>query len=83
MGLVNLMAWVDAGSHLQPNYQGPEVKNLREWAEIVRRLQLPYYEEARLHMHKARNAGMLKGANETTSFQPQFCKRVVNCYAGK
>ena len=51
MGLVNLMAWVDAGSHLQPNYQGPEVKNLREWAEIVRRLQLPYYEEARLHMH--------------------------------
>ena len=56
-GLPHLLTFLDAGEYHQRDYQGPEVRNVREWVELFRRLQLPYYEEARLYWGRAREAG--------------------------
>jgi hypothetical protein len=63
-GLVRLTSWIDAGKEFDEPYPGPMVNNLREWASLVRRLHVPYYEEARLYFDQAHEDGNLGGANE-------------------
>jgi hypothetical protein len=46
-GLIQILWFLDTGLYYAPAYQGPKVKDMREFVELVRRLKLPYYEEAR------------------------------------
>ena len=46
-GLLVLSSWIDVGKWHNPNYDGPHVRDLREWTSLFRRLRIPYYEEAR------------------------------------
>ncbi len=51
-GLVYLLSFLDVGPLLMRTYKGPRVKNVREFVEFMRRLTVPYYEEARLYFEK-------------------------------
>ena len=60
------------------NWQAPD---LGEFYELYRRLQVPYYEEARPYFNEAYMNGEMDGANETTISSPGFCKRIYDTYA--
>ena len=53
-GLVDVLSFLDPGPFHVPEYRGPRVADLREFAEIMRRLFVPYYEEARQYWDRAR-----------------------------
>src|SRR4051812_36903442 len=40
LGLINMLSLIDEGSLHDEDYSGPFVRNLREWAELMRRLFL-------------------------------------------
>ena len=44
-----LLAFLDPGEVIASTYHGPDLKDMREFVEIIRRLHVPYYEEARLY----------------------------------
>lgn len=48
-GYLNLLNFLDIGPLLMKEYKGPRVKYIREFVEFMRRLTVPYYEEARLY----------------------------------
>ncbi len=48
-GHLYLLSFLDVGTLLMREYKGARVKNLREFVEFMRRLTVPYYEEARLY----------------------------------
>jgi hypothetical protein len=54
-GLAHLTAWLDYGQEYEKNYSNSSrrVESLREWVELVRRLHVPYYEEARMYFQQA------------------------------
>lgn len=48
-GYLYLLSFLDLGSLLMEEYKGARVKDMREFVEFMRRLTVPYYEEARLY----------------------------------
>ncbi len=75
-GLIELTSWIDLGEWHQEEYDGPGVKNLREWTTLFRRLHLPYFEEARNYteeMGKERDGG----ANDIALYMPEVLKGIV------
>jgi hypothetical protein len=58
-GLTTLLAFLDHDSCTVST--GPRVTDVRELVEIIRRLHVPYYEEARRHFRKAITDGLLDG----------------------
>jgi hypothetical protein len=63
-GMVMLLSFLDIGPYLEADYQGPRVKDMREFVEFTRRLTVPYYEEARLYWNQAEQDGLFDGADE-------------------
>jgi len=51
---------LDPSPHRQDSFQGPQAKELGEWSELVKRLMLPFYEEARRYVDKAQGDGILR-----------------------
>lgn len=79
-GMARLLRFVDIGPYHEEEYKGPMAENLREWAELVRRLTIRYYEEARLYWHKALEDGFFDGANEIYIYLPDTLKRIIADY---
>ena len=80
-GLVRLLSKLDPGSMHQPNHQC-EVSNMREFVEFFRRLQLPYYEEARIYWGVAKDDGFFSDANEVWIYLPSTLKELIQQYRG-
>jgi hypothetical protein len=80
MGIVRMASFLDVGPYHVPTYGGPEVTDLREFAEIIRRLHVPYYEEARLYWGAAKEDGMFDDANELWVYDPKTSKRIIEKY---
>ena len=75
-GLVELTSWIDVGEWHDAKYNGPDVRDLREWTALFRRLHLPYYEEARLCHEQLREER--KGeANQVSLYLPETLKAIV------
>jgi len=53
-GYICILSFLDTGPLIMEKYKGPRVKNMREFVELMRRLTLPYYEEARLYFGNLR-----------------------------
>ncbi|MCG4259429.1 hypothetical protein K6W36_02355 [Acetobacter senegalensis] len=81
-GAHNLQALVQPPSFFVDNFAGGKWQqpDLREFYELCRRLQVPYYEEARPYFNVAYSQGEMDGANETTISSPDFCKRIYDIY---
>ncbi|MBI2873378.1 MAG: hypothetical protein HYY00_09360 [Chloroflexi bacterium] len=75
-----LLVFVDGGPYREKEYGGPRVKDLREWAELVRRLTIPYFEEARFYMKRADISGFFAGASEPWIYMPNTLKEVIRRY---
>jgi hypothetical protein len=78
-GLTTLLAFVDVG-HLDSDDGGPWVRSAHEFAEIVRRLWVRHYEEARLYWSAAAADGVFDGANEISPYTQRTLKEIVNEY---
>jgi hypothetical protein len=57
LGPDGLIGWIE---HIERG----TVKDLDGWAEMMRRLYIPYYEEARLYLADARDDGYVDSGNE-------------------
>jgi len=79
-GLIRLLMFIHSGPVHEKQYSGPHVKDCKEWAEIFRRLNFPYYEEARYYMTRARDTGFLNQFNEITCYLPETLKEVIKRY---
>lgn len=80
-GLVHLLAFIDAGPYHDPQFKhGPEVKDWREFTEVMRRLFVPYYEEARKYWKRAIADEVFDGANEVWVYHPDTSRMLVEKY---
>ena len=79
-GMVHLLTFIDTGPFREEPFYGPHVKDLREWTELVRRLTLPYYEEARFYMKQANTDGFFSESNEIWIYLPDTLKEVIKGY---
>ena len=79
--MAHLLQFIDVGDYHEPEFKGPHASNLREWAEMARRLTIPYYEQARLYWNKAIGDDHFGGANEIKVYTEEFLKNLVGEYA--
>lgn len=83
-GQARILAFFDIGEHL--NTSGTRIRitdqHMREFIEFVRRVSLPYYEEARRYWRKAEKDGFFDGANEHWPYTPDHLKRLIEQYSG-
>jgi hypothetical protein len=56
------------------------VKDIWEFAELVRRLTIPYYEEARQYWNRAETDGVFDGANEVSPYTQRTLRHVIDTY---
>ncbi|WP_054749991.1 hypothetical protein [Ruminiclostridium josui] len=59
------------------------VADIRKWIDFYRRLQLPYYEEARQYWEEAISDGYFDDANEIYIYLPEKLKRMIEHYENK
>ncbi len=83
-GLPKLYRFIDAGPMHDPKRTYvPEVRDLREFMEILRRLTIPYYEEARLYWNDAKHDNYFDGANEVWIYLPKNLKNLIKKYGNE
>jgi hypothetical protein len=78
-GLVRLLMFLDVGPIHDPDGM-PQIRNTREYVELFRRLQLPYYEEARTRLPIAQSEGSFQSANEVWPYLQSTLKELVERY---
>lgn len=80
-GIAALLSQIDHGRHFG-NSDETCIKNLSEtnWIDFFRRLQTPYYEEARIYWAEAESDGFFGGANEIWPYMPEHLKILIQRY---
>ena len=78
-GKVLFLSLVDAGPYHCPEYKN-NVADVRLLLEVYRRLQIPYYEEARLYWDRAMEDGYFQEANEVWMYLPETLRRLIELY---
>ncbi|MDZ7799986.1 MAG: hypothetical protein U5K81_04210 [Trueperaceae bacterium] len=77
-GAAQRLAFLDLGPHHDPDRRNsPQARDLREYVEFLRRLTIPYYEEARLHWHVLQSQDYA-GINETAIFEASELLRIIH-----
>jgi hypothetical protein len=66
--------------HDPENSKPPQVQNIPEFMEIIRRLTIPYYEEARLYWENAEEDGFFDGVNENWPYMSDNLKHLIVTY---
>ena len=77
-----ILKFLDMGSIHDPDFRGTELTDIRQYVETVRRLTIPYYEEARLYWDRAREDGYFESANEIWVYAVGNLKRLIETYGG-
>ena len=82
LGFIKLLSFMDMGKTMIPDvdYTGPRIDNFREYTDLLRRLFLPYYEEARYYWQNAENDGEFTETNEVTMYQEWKLKEIIEKY---
>ena len=75
-----LLKFLDKGNHHDVNFSGPWIRNIREYTEIVKRLCVPFYEEARQYFKIAEDDGYFYEQNENWINSPEYLKSLLNKY---
>jgi hypothetical protein len=79
-GSAHLLSFLDVGPYHEEDYPGPRVRDIREFVELMRRLTIPYYEEARLYWGRAMDDGFFGGASEVAMYHTENMKIIVERY---
>jgi len=69
-GLARLSVWV----------YSPGVKDLKEWVEMIRRLHVPHYEEARRCWKAAQSDGYFEGLVEEDRYSQDVLQGIIQQY---
>ncbi len=77
-GLDRLLAMLTPGWHTGSREEG--VTHLDEWAEVVRRLQIPYYEEARQHWSNAEADGFITVSEQRATVDQATLLAILSRY---
>ena len=77
---LQIARFLDVGLYHDKNYHGPEPENIREFTEFMRRLTIPYYDEARQYWFQAISEGYFEGENEISLFLPDRLMRMIKHY---
>jgi len=80
-GMGYLISLLDPGKIHCANYTIPLVKDIREYVELVRRLTIPHFEEARLYWTEALNDQYFSGDNEINVYTVSKLKSLIEKYA--
>ena len=81
-GLPHLLCLLDEDIHINlvnEHDSYPDVKYIKQWMELVRRLQVQYYEEARQYFDRASEDGYFDGAWGII-FRPEKLKSIIEKY---
>lgn len=76
-GMIYILKLIDQGIFHRSKFNEPEVADVLEYVEFVRRLTIPYYEEARLYFGHAESDVITKGLNEIRVYQPDILKSII------
>lgn len=74
---------LDAGPYHNREYSGPSIVDFRQYTDFMRRLTLPYYEEARQWWNEAMMDGYFGDSNEIYIYLPDNLKRMIQHYSGE
>ncbi len=77
-GLAELLALVSPGGRTGNREDG--VESLEEWSELVRRLQVPYYEEARQYWADAEADGYFTGTGKHAPYSHATLQDILTRY---
>lgn len=78
-GIGYLLSFLDPGPYHVPDFKS-RVSNIRKWVELMRRLHVPYYEEARLYWNRASADGYFYDSNEIYIYSPENLKDMIEHY---
>jgi hypothetical protein len=81
-GMAYLIRFRDVG-YLDPQDSGPDVESTRELAELMRRLTIPYYEEARLYWNAAESDSYFDGGNEIWVYSQNCLLLLIKAYGAE
>lgn len=76
-GLVAILSKLDAGIHIDPKRKGKGVADTREFAELIRRLHVPHYDEARPLMANADSMLWPADFNELSVYSQKTLKQLI------
>jgi hypothetical protein len=80
-GLQDMLSWLDIGPLLAPQEPSTSrVADIRNYVDTLRRLQIPYYEEARRYFGEALSDGYFSDHNEVSIFLPETCVAIIEHY---
>ena len=79
-GMVLLLSNLDPGEAFTEEESLPLITDVREYIDFMRRLTIPYYEEARKYWADAKNDGYFDGANELWTYLPSNLKTLIETY---
>ena len=77
-GLSMLLSWLDPDGMMRPPQSQPPALDLRQFVDLVRRVQVPFYEQARPHLDDEDVQRHLADANEYLPYLPDVLERIAN-----
>lgn len=80
-GMGYLLSLLDPGNIHRKDYNIPLVKDIREYVEILRRLTIPHYEEARVYWTEASNDNFFNDDNEISAYSVSRLKELLDMYS--
>lgn len=78
--MAHILSFLDIGPLHQPKYKGTDLRDLREFVEIMRRLTIPHYEEARLYWDDAKADGYFSDSNEIWPYGIETLQEIISKY---
>jgi hypothetical protein len=82
-GIVQLLSFLDIGAFHEPDFRGHAIGDMREFVELFRRVQVPYYEEARKYLPLAASERALGDPNSIYAYIPETLQHVVLEYKSR
>lgn len=81
VGLVRALSLLHPGDLHSSEPNQCYIRNANEYAVLLRRLTLPYYEEGRLYFDEAEADGFIGDANEVLVYTEDFLQGLVERYS--
>jgi hypothetical protein len=77
-GQAHLLSMVSAGPFHGPGETPPDIADFDQWVDVFRRLQTPWYEEARSRFDDDDVQAAFAGSNETQPYRPESLEAIAN-----